>query len=75
MREYTVQGPAGDMTVLLSDEEAKARGLTPAAEVPSKARKPANKQADPENKSAAQSKRDEAVSRAMNKPTKRSDAD
>lgn len=47
MREYTVAGPAGDYTVQLSDEEAKARGLTPAAP---KAKKPANKQAAPANK-------------------------
>jgi hypothetical protein len=47
MNEYTVPGPAGDFTVQLSDEEAKARGLT-ASE--SKAKAPANKQASPANK-------------------------
>ena len=51
MREYRVPGPAGDVTVQLSDEDAKARGLT--AEDPrTKAKAPANKQAAPENKGA-----------------------
>lgn len=52
MKEYTVPGPVGDMTVQLSDEDAKARGLTPAAETASKAKQPANKQAAPANKAA-----------------------
>ncbi|MEV5360583.1 hypothetical protein AB0K45_09590 [Micrococcus luteus] len=50
MREYTVLGPAGEYTVQLSDDEAKARGLKPTEP---KAKKPANKQAAPANKSAS----------------------
>lgn len=53
MRVYTVTGPSGDYTVQLSDDDAKARGLTSAAESPSKAKQPANKQATPANKAAS----------------------
>lgn len=67
MHEYTIKTDAGETTVLLSDEEAKARGLKPNS---SKAAHPANKQATPENKTSAAEKRDEAVSKAMNKPSK-----
>lgn len=52
MKEYTVSGPAGDYTVLLSDEDAKERGLKQSADASSKAKTPANKQATPANKSA-----------------------
>lgn len=52
MEEYTVTGPAGEYTVQLSDEEAKARGLKPNAPR-AKAKTPANKQAAPQNKAAS----------------------
>jgi hypothetical protein len=52
MKEYTITPPDGmETTVLLSDEDAEARGLT--AEKPAaKAKQPANKQAAPANKAA-----------------------
>jgi hypothetical protein len=52
-----------ETTVLLSDEDAKARGLT----ADSKAKTPTNKQAAPANKATTSSadKRAEAVSRAF----------
>lgn len=50
MQEYEITPRNGvPTTVLLSDEDAKARGLTPVA----KAKAPANKQAKPANKAAA----------------------
>lgn len=53
MKEYTVPGPAGDMTVMLSDDEAKARGLTP-SEASQKAKPaPANKARTASNKADA----------------------
>lgn len=52
MKEYTITLPDGiETTVLLTDEDAKARGLT--HESSSKAKQPANKQASPANKAAA----------------------
>lgn len=49
MKEYEITPPDGvPTTVLLTDEEAKARGLAPAAKT--KAQAPANKQARPSNK-------------------------
>lgn len=54
MKEYTITVADGmETTVLLSDEDAKARGLTPTAAASSKAKQPANKQAAPANKAAA----------------------
>lgn len=56
MKEYTITLPDGmETTVLLTDEDAKARGLKPAAAA-SKSGKPANKAQQPANKSAATSK-------------------
>jgi hypothetical protein len=63
MQEYTITSDSGmETTVLLSDDDAKARGLKPNE---AKAKAPANKQATPANKSAGQSKRDEAVSKSF----------
>lgn len=56
MKEYTVEGPTGPYSVQLSDEDAKARGLTPAtpaSPAAPKAKQPANKQASPANKAQA----------------------
>lgn len=58
MREYTIKLHSGDTTVLLSDEEAAARGLTPApkakpapeSEPEPKAKAPANKSRTAANK-------------------------
>lgn len=48
-KEYTIQvGDGMETTVLLSDEDAKARGLTGG-----KSAKPADKQATPSDKSAS----------------------
>lgn len=48
MKEYTIEVSDGiETTVLLSDEDAKARGLTGG-----KAAKPADKQEEPANKAA-----------------------
>jgi hypothetical protein len=67
-QEYEIDLPTGKSTVLLSDEEAKARGLT------AKASTPANKSASATNKSAASaSKRDEIVSKSMNRPSTKGD--
>lgn len=55
MREYRIDLPSGQTTVLLSDEDAAARGLTPAAdetEVATKAHTPANKARKPSTKRA-----------------------
>lgn len=55
MQEYTITADSGmETTVLLSDEDAKARGLTAAdaTKASSKAKQPANKQATPANKAA-----------------------
>lgn len=56
MKEYRIPSndlPGGmELTVLLSDEDAKVRGLKPADAVETKARVPANKAAAPANKSA-----------------------
>lgn len=50
MQEYEFTPKDGvPTTVLLSDEDAKARGLTPVV----KAKAPANKQAKPANKAAS----------------------
>lgn len=50
MQEYEVTPRDGvPTTVLLSDEDAKARGLVPAA----KAKAPENKKATPANKASA----------------------
>jgi hypothetical protein len=52
MRRYTVETPAGDeVTVQLSDEEAKQRGLKP---VEAKAKTAENKAAEPVKRSTAQ---------------------
>lgn len=49
MKEYTITSDSGmETTVLLSDEDAKARGLS-ASDV----NEPASKQATPANKAAA----------------------
>lgn len=65
MKEYTVSGPTGEYTVLLSDEDAKKMGAKP---VEAKASKPANKAAAPDNKAAEpKSKRAEAASQAFGK--------
>lgn len=74
MKEYTIQMHSGPVTVLLSDEDAKARGLTKAApkkEAPEdqpaeeKAATPANKSRTPANKAAA--KRAELAAQAFTK--------
>jgi hypothetical protein len=44
--------------------------VTKSRRLANKQAEPENKQAEPENKSDSQSKRDEAVARAMNNPTK-----
>lgn len=63
MQEYTITTDAGETTVLLSDDDAKARGLTPNEPKPKKA---ASKQVSPENKQAQPSdKRAEAVSKSF----------
>lgn len=55
MQEYTITADSGmETTVLLSDEDAKARGLT------EKAKTPTNKQASPANKAAPHSKKADA---------------
>lgn len=73
MQEYKIQVPGGsETTVLLSDEEAEKRGLEP---VTKKAKKPANKQAKPENKAVeVPDKRAEAASRAFGGGGSKSDA-
>jgi hypothetical protein len=48
MREYTIETPSGEITVQLSDEDAKERGLKAKAEP--KAKAAANKAATPANK-------------------------
>ena len=66
MQEYTIQSHTGPVTVLLSDEDAAARGLTkakaapkakpepePEPEVEAKAAEPANKARRASNKRAA----------------------
>lgn len=55
MKEYTITPPDGmETTVLLSDEDAKARGLTADKPAAAKAKQAANKQAPaPQNKAAA----------------------
>lgn len=63
MQEYKIQVPGGtETTVLLDDEEAQRRGLEP---VTAAAKKPANKQAEPQNKAAPVDKRAEAAARAF----------
>lgn len=54
MKEYEITLADGiPTTVLLSDEDAEARGLKPAAEKPAaKAKTPANKARTPSNKQA-----------------------
>jgi hypothetical protein len=53
MQEYTITLPDGmETTVLLSDEDAKARGLTAEKPAAGKAKTPPNKQAAPANKAA-----------------------
>jgi hypothetical protein len=55
MREYTVDTPAGEITVQLDDEEAEQRGLKPAKKAAAKQepakRSTAEKRADVANKS------------------------
>ena len=64
MQQYTIQSHTGPVTVLLSDEDAAARGLTkaksapkakpePEDEVEAKAAEPANKARRASNKRAA----------------------
>lgn len=66
VKEYEVEINGVATTLQLSDEDAKARGLKPSDEVKSKeAKAPANKERTP-----AADKRAEAVSKAMNKPSK-----
>jgi hypothetical protein len=45
MRRYTIETPAGQITVQLDDEEAKQRGLKPAEAQPEKAAEPAKRSA------------------------------
>ena len=54
MKSYEVEINGNKTTLLLSDADAKARGLTPLAEpkVESKAKTPANKSRKPANKRA-----------------------
>lgn len=60
MKEYTIKTAAGETTVLLSDEDAKARGLT----APQKAKVPANKQVSaPANKAAGREPKPEGNAR------------
>jgi len=47
MQEYTIQSHTGPVTVLLSDEDAAARGLTKAKAAP-KAKPEAEPEAEPE---------------------------
>jgi hypothetical protein len=51
MREYTVDTPAGEITLQLSDEDAAERGLQPTE---GKARTVPNKAEAPEKRTAAQ---------------------
>lgn len=78
MKKYDVEINGVRTTLQLSDADAKARGLKAADEVKSKeAKAPANKARSAENKGSAGSaadRRAEAVSRAMNKPSKSGDA-
>lgn len=75
MQEYVINVPGGmETTVLLPDDEAEKRGLKPVAKSAAKAKTAPNKAKSPENKSSAADKRAEAVSRAMNKPSKSGDA-
>lgn len=70
VKRYTTVINGVETTLLLSDEDAKARGLkADSAEKSKEAKAPANK-----GGSAAADKRAEAVSRAMNKPSKSGDA-
>lgn len=62
MKRYDVEINGVQTTVQLSDADAKARGLKPAEP---KSKTPANKAAQPANKSHPQSKRDEAVSKSF----------
>lgn len=60
MKEYTVTGPTGEYTVLLSDEDAKKQGATPVE------KKTEAKSAKPANKSrTASDKRADAVSKSF----------
>lgn len=70
MNEYTIQTISGPMTVLLSDEDAEARGLTKPTKAPKKESAPVEeKAAKPENKSrtAANKKRAELAEQAFTK--------
>ena len=55
MMEYRIDLPSGQTTVLLSDADAAARGLT-AEDVPTKAHTPANKARRPSTKRAEAAK-------------------
>ena len=57
MREYTVESPAGEITVQFDEQEAAQRGLKPAEAKPEKA-------AEPTKRSAA-TKRDAVASRSF----------
>jgi hypothetical protein len=61
MRRYTVETPAGALTVQLDDEEAKARGLKPAAAQPEKAAE----SAEPAKRKSTAQKRAEVADRSF----------
>ena len=71
MREYTVEGPVGEITVQLSDEEAADRGLKPHPPAP-KAATPENKAATPPNKATGTAaKRTQAAQRSFGQAKRR----
>lgn len=62
MKKYDVEINGVTTTLLLSEADAKARGLVPVAE---KAKTPANKAKTPANKRSTADKRAEAIDKAF----------
>lgn len=69
LKKYDVVIEGVETTLLLSDEDAKAQGLT--TPVPEKSKTAENKSRTPANKArTTATKREEAASKAFNRPSK-----
>ena len=73
MQEYTIQSHTGPVTVLLSDEDAAARGLTKAKAAP-KAKPEAEPEAEPEPEPEVEAKAAAPANKARRASNKRAAA-